>query len=278
MSVDHSIISLDVCIKGLVVEDAGYCAVESVHSGVVYIEFLASEALPELNFGFALVVLHPGEHPGMRTLSIGAQTNKGVQTESQEKVAQQSGVILTVTAALGQESLHRVPNLNLLRTRSFDPLERDQADKSRGVKRTVQQPISNHWLNEGAHGFEAASIAVVSFSVDLDQSVFVRSSDLLVVVPPLVGIFEELVGAFFLELALEGDLFLNVVFWQELCLRKGGNQVHVELENSQGALLLLVYGEELGISFNSVAVEEVTPVDVFGCEHNWLLVGSVLEN
>jgi len=76
----------------------------------------------------------------------------------------------------------------------------DQTDESRGMQGRLKDSIGDHGANQGAHRLVDAGLAVVSLSENLDESIFVRWSDLLEVVPPVVRIVQEPLNGFRLKL------------------------------------------------------------------------------
>ena len=85
----------------MVVEHATDSAIEAVNAGVLAVHLLTCERLPEVDFLPSVLLGGVASHnPCVRALAIRADNNVGVQAETQQQVAQQHSVILTVTAAL----------------------------------------------------------------------------------------------------------------------------------------------------------------------------------
>jgi len=83
VSVDHSIVSLDVGEEILMVEDAPYLSVESMHSWVVLGHLRSGQALPEVYFLLAMCVWRlSGHDPGVGSLTIGSYADISVQAEA----------------------------------------------------------------------------------------------------------------------------------------------------------------------------------------------------
>ena len=203
---------MNVGIEASVVEDGANSSVESVHSRIVRWHPRAVKRLPEDDLVLLIALRDTFNYPGVAALSICADGNVCVQTKAYEKVAQQNRMVFRISTASGKERLHRMPHLHFVRARHFKSLERNQRDESRSVKRTVQDSIGEHRLNQGASGLVDRGLAVISLSEDLHQSLLVSWSDLLVLSPPRVGVVEEvlqrLVLILLLKFLLSGDLFL----------------------------------------------------------------------
>jgi len=73
---------------------------------------IAGQRLPENDL---LVVVADGDHPGVRhALTLGPNAHVRVQTETQQQIAQQDRVVLTVPAVPDQERVQVHPLLLLL--------------------------------------------------------------------------------------------------------------------------------------------------------------------
>lgn len=88
--VNHSVVSLDVCIEALVVEHTVNSAIESVDTRVVLFKLRASQALPEVYFAWLACYCGgvASKHPGMRAFLVGSHTDKGIKAEAKKEVAQ----------------------------------------------------------------------------------------------------------------------------------------------------------------------------------------------
>mmetsp|Transcript_16687 Transcript_16687/g.15988 ORF Transcript_16687/g.15988 Transcript_16687/m.15988 type:complete len:210 (+) Transcript_16687:179-808(+) len=80
--VHHPVIRLNVGKEVFVVEDTAHRPIESMDPRIISFHFLASEALPELDFDFVLVGRNPSEHPRVAPFPIGANHHESIQTEA----------------------------------------------------------------------------------------------------------------------------------------------------------------------------------------------------
>ena len=75
--------------------------------GIVLIDLLASEGLPEIDLLLSISVWRLSCHnPGVRTLRVGSNDNVRIQSESEKEVTQKDSMIFRVTTASGEERLH----------------------------------------------------------------------------------------------------------------------------------------------------------------------------
>lgn len=81
--INQSVVSLNVCIEALVVEDAVNCTIESVDTGVVLFKLGPGQALPKVDFAWFASRCRgvAGQDPGMRSLLVGSHADKGIKAE-----------------------------------------------------------------------------------------------------------------------------------------------------------------------------------------------------
>lgn len=72
-----------------------------MHSGIVIGKLSACQTLPEVNVLFTLSIRWlSGHHPGVRSLTVGSDTDVCVQAETQKQVAQKYSMVFGVSTAL----------------------------------------------------------------------------------------------------------------------------------------------------------------------------------
>ena len=140
--ITNSIILLYICEKALMVKNTSNLSVKPVNPGVIHSHFLPSKRLPENYFWPLLNSIFSGKDlslkdPSMASLSISSDADISIKSKSNEQIAKEDGVIFGVSTSSSQETLHWVPDLNLLTSRCLKPLERYQADKPGSMERRI---------------------------------------------------------------------------------------------------------------------------------------------
>lgn len=103
-------------------------------------------------------------------------------------------------------------------------------------------------------------------------------TDLFVLSPPLVGVVQEglkgLLFGFLFVFLLTFDLF----FGKKFCFKHVREQIQVELDDTQRALVCQIHWLNLRVDLAGVAAEKGPPIDVLGSDHHWTFVSAVAKD
>ena len=125
-----------------------------------------------------------------------------------------------------------MPYFNLLGSWCVNPLEGNQTDEAGSMKGRIQESVSHHGRQKGAHRLIDAGLSVVGLCEDLDESRLKLGLDLLVVGPPVVCVVQELLGTRLLESGSRLIFFFDRLFIEKFILGKGREQVRMEGQNT----------------------------------------------
>ena len=138
-----------------------------------------------------------------------------------------------------EERLHGVPHLYFLGSRCLHPMERDQADKSRAMKRRLQQAVGDHWTYQTADGLVNTGLSIVSFREYFDKSALVGGANCLEVVPPIVSVVQESLNCLRLKFLFQTCLSFDYFLCQELLATEGRHKIDIHCKHAERTLMRL---------------------------------------
>ena len=142
----------------------------------------------------------------------------------------------------------------------------------------LKQTVGLHRCDQGAYWFVNTRLTVICLSKNLHQSVLMCLSERLEIVPPVVGVVQELLDRLRLKFLLETCLSVNDFLGEKFSSGQRWYQVNVHGEHAKGALVGQTDRQNLSIHLNLVAVKGRSPVDVLCAEDHRLLISSVLQD